>query len=277
MSEVIGIDVGGTKIKGGRFCDGYLEKACKNPTEGDLSRESVLAAIRKTIDALWHKDVEKIGIVSAGNIDPVTGSCTLAYNLKGWTGCPIKSIFEELYHVPVYVENDAIGALYGEMSMIKEKKNVTMLTFGTGVGGASIINGVLSRSEKTAWGHVVLIPDGLSCTCGKKGCSEMYLSATALLKMAQESIPNLASTVELDHLYERKDPRALAVMNRYGAWLNLFLKKKKKEVHPTLIILGGGLMGAKMMKSIISLPQDRYAFAQLGNQAGIVGASFLPY
>jgi glucokinase len=179
--------------------------------------------------------------------------------------------------VPVYVENDAIGALYGEMSMIKEKKNVTMLTFGTGVGGASVINGVLSRSNETAWGHVVMIPDGLPCICGKKGCSEMYLSANALLKMAKESIPNLNSTVELDRLFLAHDPRAEAVMKRYSEWLNLFLHQIEDKVHPSLIILGGGLMNAKMMKSLISLPKERYAFAQLGNQAGIVGASSLPY
>jgi glucokinase len=277
MGKVIGIDVGGTKIKGGRFADGYLEKVAKNPTAGDISRESVIAAIRKTIDALWTKDVEKIGIVSAGNIDPVAGVCTLAYNLKGWTGCPIKSIFESFYHVPVYVENDAIGALYGEMSMIKEKKNVTMLTFGTGVGGASIINGVLSRSSDTAWGHVVMIPNGLDCTCGKKGCAEMYLSANALFKVAKEKIPELTSTVDLDRLYGAKDPRAIAIMKDYAAKLNLFLNQIESTVKPSLIILGGGLMGARMMKELIALPKDKYAFAQLGNQAGIVGASLLPY
>jgi glucokinase len=277
MGKVIGIDVGGTKIKGGRFVDGYLEKVAKNPTAGGVSRESVIAAIRKTIDALWTKDIVKIGIVSAGNIDPVAGVCTLAYNLKGWTGCPIRSIFESLYHVPVYVENDAIGALYGEMSMIKEKKNVTMLTFGTGVGGASIIDGVLSRSSDTAWGHVVMIPNGLSCPCGKKGCAEMYLSANALFKIAKEKIPDLTSTIGLDRLYRAKDPRAIALMEDYAEKLNLFLNQIDKTVHPSLIILGGGLMSARMMKGLIALPKDKFAFAQLGSQAGIVGASLLPY
>ena len=275
MGKVIGIDVGGTKVKGGLFSDGKLEKSCNNPTEGASSRQDIIAAIRRTIDSLWTPDCEKIGIVSAGDIDPKKGICTLAVNIVGWTGCPIKEIFEALYPVPVYVENDAIGALYGEMSVTSEKQNVTMLTFGTGVGGASIIDGVLSRSEKTSWGHSVLIPEGLPCRCGKKGCAEMYLSATSLMAMARTAIPGLASTLELNRLYEEKDPRALRVLKTYGEWLNLFLEKIEKDIHPNLIILGGGLMEAPMMKKLIALPEERYIFAQLGNRAGVVGASLL--
>jgi len=274
--KAIGIDLGGTKVKGGLFDDGYLLKISRNSTDIAHSREEVVLAVKKTIDELMVPEVGRIGIVSAGDIDPEKGLCTLAYNIPGWTGCPIKAVFEDLYHLPVFVENDAMGALWGELTLLPEKKNVTMLTFGTGVGGASIIDGKLSRSSKTAWGHVNLIPNGRACTCGQKGCAEMYLSANALLALAQEKIPTLHSTIELNDLYMKGNPAARMVMKQYADWLNLFLNKITEEVHPALIILGGGLMNAKMMKGLIRLPSNRYLFAQLGNQAGIVGAQALP-
>jgi predicted NBD/HSP70 family sugar kinase len=81
----------------------------------------------------------------------------------------------------------------------------------------------------------------------------------------------------LDDLYRRKDPKALAIMAQYGIWLNLFLQQIEDSVHPTLLILGGGLMNAKMMRKIVTLPPEKYAFAQLGNLAGVVGAASLPF
>jgi glucokinase len=272
----IGIDVGGTKIKGALFRDSLLVKSVKNPANGEVSREAVIAAIKKTIDSLLEEGVSRIGIVSAGDIDEKNGVCLLSFNLKGWTGCPIKETFENIYHLPVYVDNDAIGALWGEMSLLKEKKNVTMLTFGTGVGGASVIDGVLSRDKKTAWGHYVIVPDGLSCLCGKKGCAEMYLSANALLKAAQAKIPSLQNTLQLNNLYLKGDPVARAIMENYADLLEIFLKDIDREIHPSLFVLGGGLMNAPMMRELIRLPKERYCFAQLGNQAGVVGAASLP-
>jgi len=276
MKKVIGIDLGGTRVKAGLFYDGYLKKSVKNPSNADVSREAIIEAIRKCIDELWEDGVEQIGIVSAGDIDYVHGVCTLSFNLKGWTGCPIKAIFEEHYHVPVFVENDAIGALLGELTLLPHEANATMLTFGTGVGGASVIEGRLSRSEKTTWGHVVLIPNGNLCVCGKKGCVESYLSAPALLKMAQETIPSLTSTAELDQLYRAGKSEAVAIAKHYGQYLNLLLEKIGNETHPDILILGGGLMAAKMMRDIITIPKDHYVFAQLGNLAGVVGAASLP-
>jgi glucokinase len=276
MIKRIGIDIGGTKIKGALFHDGKIVKKTQNPAHGDVSREAIVAAIKQTIDELMEPGIEQIGMVSAGDIDPQKGLCTLAYNLKGWAGCPIKETFEKMYGVPVYVDNDAIGALWGELTLQKEKENVTMLTFGTGVGGASIINGVLSRSPKTAWGHQVIVPQGLACTCGKKGCAEMYLSANALLSFAQKTIPDLKNTVQLNDLYLKKDPRALTIMKDYADKMDLFLRLIQREVHPSLFILGGGLMNAEMMRGLVRLPKGRYCFARLGNDAGVVGAAALP-
>lgn len=276
--SVIGIDLGGTMVKGGFFDRGVLFSQNKRPSNGRLSREAIIRAVKDEIRGLWRNDVERIGIVSAGDIDPIQGVCTYATdNLMGWTGTPIKAIFEEEFKVPVYVENDAIGALIGEASLFIERKDITLLTFGTGVGGASFVNGLLDRSERAKWGHRVLIEDGRRCNCGKSGCAETYLSASALLQDGKAAIPALSSTIELMSLFKQGDKRAERVVRRYGDWLNAFLKMINSEIHPSMIILGGGLMDAKdVIEPLISKENANHSFAKLGNTAGIVGASALP-
>lgn len=274
--SVLGIDLGGTRIKGGRFVDGVLLASAERPSFGSASKEAILAALFAEIDSLWADDVERIGVASAGDIDPENGICTYATaNLVGWSGTPIKSILESRYHVPVFVENDAIAALYGESLLYPNLSNLTLLTFGTGVGGASLIDGAVERSPRSRWGHCELVPDGRPCNCGKKGCAEAYLSATALYEEAKKSIPELADTKQLMALAEKGNPRAEEVLSRYGYYLNLLLKKIQKEIDPELILLGGGLMNAKDVIGPL-VKTKKVAFASLGNEAGIRGAAALP-
>jgi glucokinase len=276
--SVIGLDLGGTNIKGGLFRDGKLVKSLHVPSGGKESREAILFALKKIIHLLDDGHLEKIGLASAGEIDVEKGSVKLAVNLVGWTGCPVKAILEEEFHLPVYVDNDAVGALVGELSLYPEEKNVVMLTFGTGVGGACLVNGQIDRTHGLEIGHMELMKDGRECFCGKKGCAERYLSVSALTSDARKVLPTLAGSKQLISFYNRGNPKAVAVMCQYGKWLNLYLQKIDEKFHPSLIILGGGLMNAKeTIKGLISFPTSRYAFSELGDNAGVVGASLFPY
>jgi len=277
--SVIAIDLGGTALKGALFQGQITKKRILIPSNGNISSSAIFTALKEAVGALDDGNVEKIGLVSAGTIDPEKGVCTYATeNLKGWTGFPIKAELERFFPYPVYVDNDAIGALIGEASLLKDPSDVTMLTFGTGVGGASFIHGVLDRSDKTRWGHYPLHPEGKLCSCGKKGCAEAYLSANALLLSARELIPGLQGTRELMKLYDAKDPRASEVLGAYRDDLLLFLKKIEEKIHPTTIILGGGLMDAReVFEPLVKDACASIIFAQLGNEAGLEGARRLPF
>jgi glucokinase len=278
----IGVDIGGTTIKGARFDEnGGIEAEFSAPTHGNEGREQILEALFSVIDTLNCGSVCGIGISSAGNIDPSSGICVYATdNLLGWTGTEIRSVIENRYGLLCRVDNDAVCALKGELSFYPDLRNVTMLTFGTGVGGASFINGDFVRGkhfDAARWGHVCLSPKGRACNCGRRGCAESYLSATALLRYGKEAIPSLSSCKELFERYAAGERAAIKQLKTFGRYLNLLLTQIRTAIAPELILLGGGVVQSEeIVKSLIEDTSD-IAFARLGNRAGVYGAvSILP-
>lgn len=270
---VIGIDLGGTSVKGGLFVGGTLKKSDSVPTNAKKGRDAIFASIDHLISKLGIDGVQRIGLVSAGDIDPVKGVCTYSKNLRGWSGAEIKKTLTDKYHLPVAVDNDAIGALVGEASYYPDILNVTMLTFGTGVGGACLIDGAISRDPQYAWGHRVLHENGIPCSCGRKGCAECYLSAGALFSMASAAYERSVNSFELMDYCRKGDEKAVAVMTHFCTDLNALMNLILKETPTQLIILGGGLMGAKdVFEKFITIDKNKYRFARLGNAAGIIGA-----
>lgn len=273
----LGIDVGGTTVKGALFDGLNFIREYEAPTCGKEGREAIFSAIFSVADELVKgADAEFIGVSCAGNIDPYRGVCVYATeNLMGWTGADVKGVLEARYHLPVRVDNDAICALKGELLFYPHAKDVTMLTFGTGVGGASLRGGEIVRGEKfdgARWGHVTLVEGGRRCSCGKCGCAESYLSATALVARGREEIPSLSSAKQLFELYAAGNGAAQAVLHEFGGYLNRLLELIRAEMRPEHILLGGGMaQSEEIILSLIEEKQD-VAFARLKNRAGIVGA-----
>lgn len=274
----IGADIGGTTIKGALF-DGETILAKESvPTMGQSGREVILSQLYTLLDRLYQKDVTFIGISSAGNIDPRSGKCVYATdNLRGWTGTEIASSVRARYHTECRADNDAVCALLGETAG-DTSKDVTMLTFGTGVGGASIVNGKVLRGEHfdaARWGHFVLYPQGRLCNCGKRGCAEQYLSAMAFLKDARRRGMDVQSCEEIVEKYLAGDGTAKKAMEKYVADLHLLLENIRTAIAPQRIVLGGGLMNAwDVFGSCRKMPP--YAErARLGGDAGIYGACLL--
>ena len=142
----IGIDIGGTTIKGALFDGAKILEEHSAPTCGGEGREAIVRQLFEVADSLQAEKASFIGVSSAGNIDPASGRCVYATdNLKGWTGTEIVREMEERYSVACRADNDAVCALIGELSLREAPKDVTLLTFGTGVGGASLINGTIVR------------------------------------------------------------------------------------------------------------------------------------
>lgn len=275
----IGIDLGGTTVKGALFTDGEIGAEVSLPTPSKSGGVALLEALFTAVEALGLDGVEQIGLSSAGNIHPEEGVCVYATdNLRGWTGMPIKREMEARFRIPCKVENDAVCALLGELRFYPEARNVTMLTFGTGVGGASLVNGTVLRGrafDAGRWGHLCLVPGGRKCSCGRRGCAEAYLSATALYRNGKRKVPVLASCAELFERFARGEGAAEAVLSDFGRRLNELLLAIRTVLSPELILLGGGVMGSQDIVTQLLDEKEDVRFARLGSRAGVYGAAGL--
>lgn len=272
----IGIDIGGTSIKGVLIKDGKTVKEYSRPTYGNIGRTAIQQSMFAVIDELFSSDVEAIGVSSAGNINPETGVCVYATdNLKGFTGYEIKRTVEEKYGVKTMADNDAICALKAEMRAY-DSQNVVMITFGTGIGcgvlsGGKIIRG--KRYDGGRLGHAVLVPNGRPCNCGKKGCAESYLSCTALKLKCDEEFDYPVGVKDLFRLYNAKDETAVKILKEFAFYLNVFLDNVRTAYAPDVIILGGGLCKDKeILFSLIDEKED-VKFAKYGSNAGAIGST----
>lgn len=270
--SIVAIDLGGTAIKGGLFAQGKLVKEAKRPTEASKGRDALLDSLAALAKGLGDDRLEAVGLSTAGEVDPKEGKIVYATdNLPGWTGTPVAEILSERLGVPVRVENDAIAALLGEMSQDASLgDDVTMLTFGTGVGGASCVHGLIRREKRCEWGHRVIIEGGRPCNCGKRGCAEAYLSATAFSKDA--SALGYPSPLALAEAARKGEEGAISLVVLFQERLSLLLDLILKEVSPKVILLGGGLMGSY---DVLAKPlEGAYPIcpAKLGNRAGVYGA-----
>ncbi len=272
----IGVDIGGTSIKGILVDkDNKILKSTSKPTNGKVGREAIKKSLFGVIDFLFCSDVKLIGVSSAGNIDPERGVCVYATdNLKGWTGYDLKSDLEKRYSVKTIVDNDAVCALKAELDFYPNAENVVMITFGTGIGGAVLSGGKIIRGKNFdggRLGHIVLVPGGRPCNCGKLGCAEAYLSCTALKNQADKKT-KISGVKELFDLYSLGDENAIQVIKEFSYYLNVFLDNIRTAYSPEHIILGGGL--AANDKILLSLVNDKNGIeiAKYANRAGALGA-----
>ncbi|MBE9917483.1 ROK family protein [Paenibacillus donghaensis] len=291
-AKAVGIDIGGTSIKGivvdgaGRILDQE-----KTPTEAKLGKERILANVKSLLDRLLgrHDDIYGIGIGTAGRVNVQTGEIVFATdNLPGWQGSNPKEYFEETFHLPVIVDNDANTALVGEawLGAGMGAEDVTMLTLGTGVGGANMIGGKLFRGAHWnggEWGHTILVPGGRPCNCGLHGCIEQYLSGTALVQLATEaSGHHYVTGMEVLDDYLKGQPQIVGVIEQFTIRLAVVMNNIHVGLNPQVVILGGGLIDSKQIwwplfaKAMADMKLNvDVRPAQLGNDAGAFGAAKL--
>ncbi|MFA5480828.1 MAG: ROK family protein [Bacilli bacterium] len=273
----IAVDIGGTFIKGGLLRDGAMIRFDKIPSFGSKGREAILRSLFALIDSLMDQSVEAICVSTAGEIDPKQGIILYASdNLRGWTGLCLKEVIESHYHIPAFIENDAYCHLLAEKKNYPDSSNITLLTLGTGVGGASIINGKLDRSKKTNWGYRIIVPNGRYLKgANEHGSAEAYLSLSSLCQL-MTPFPSL-NLENIFQLFINNNEEASCVMNEYGRYLNMLLDLIQDEVQPNYIIIGGGL--SENREAIMKMINGRHANVRLtvfGNASGVIGAYFLP-
>lgn len=288
MAQVIGVDLGGTAIKLGRFQDdGTCLQALTVPTPQPATPEAVLAAIVDAIDQVDpNQDAIAIGVGTPGPVDATGQIARVAINLAGWNDVPLGAWLKEKTGRPTVLANDANSAGLGEawLGAGRSYQDLILLTLGTGVGGAIILNRELFVGRDGAAGELGLItlyPDGPLCNSGNRGSLEQHTSVQAIRRRTGKE-PD-----ELGKLAQQGDPEALEFWQSYGRDLGIGLASLIYVLTPEAIVIGGGVSAsaefffpaalAEIEQRV--LPSSRQGLklitAELGNQAGMVGAAKL--
>lgn len=312
MSEMIyvGVDLGGTAIKVG-ICDqkGQLLHTYGGPTEVDKGVQGVIDNIEKYVRHIveqspysWDQ-LAGVGAGVAGFTNVREGIIVLAPNI-GFRDVPIREILEERFGKPVKIDNDANVAALGEAwsGAGRGVDNCVCFTLGTGVGGGIIINGKIYQGFSGMAGeigHVSVVPDleAIQCGCGKKGCVETVSSATGIIRMAKDAVErgdrttlSTVGTIAAKEVFDAAkngDEVAARIVNRAAFYLAKSMSAVAAILNPEVFIVGGGVSNAgdilfnevrEVFAKFTPEPLQRGVSilpAQLGNDAGIVGAAGL--
>ncbi|MEB3321815.1 MAG: ROK family protein [Synechococcaceae cyanobacterium] len=286
--QVIGVDVGGTAIKLGRFDpEGRLLAAHEVPTPRPALPGAVTMAIVEAVAALDpQRRAGLVGVGIPGPTDAAGRVARLSINLPGWEGVPLAEWLEPQLERRVVVANDANCALLGEAwkGAARGCGDVVLLTLGTGVGGGVLLGGRLVTGHGGAAGELGLIgvdPEGPPCNSGNRGSLEQFCSIGALARLSP------LDPEELCRRADAGDPEALAAWRAYGRWLGLGLTSLVYVLTPELVLIGGGLSGAFLhfLPAVWAevearvLPPSREGLrierCALGNGAGRLGAARL--
>lgn len=309
----IGIDVGGMSIKGasvsleGKVLETFVMPVVKGENQ-NITINKLIEEIKQFIKKNnYEGQIIGIGIGIPGMIDSPKGIVFASANLR-WENLPIVHMITEALHLPVKITNDANAAALGEAIFGAGKKynSTIMITLGTGVGGGVVIDHKLfegNEGKGTELGHIALIPNGLPCGCGRKGCLEQYASATALMRQTKEAMEEHKESVmwelcngDINNVNGKTvfdaealgDETAKAVLKQYVIYLGEGLLDFCNIFRPNAIILSGGI--AKQGENInarlraymadnhygyINSPAVDLVSATLGYEAGMIGAATL--
>ena len=309
----IGIDVGGTSIKGAVIRgNGEVLDRFSLPVNKEMSFEECLDQLCNLVNETLstHKYEEKIsgiGIGIPGIFNKETGVIINLPNLPNWNEHNLKQYVEERCHLFVKLVNDADAAALAEakFGVGKDYNYVLMITLGTGVGGGIVINKELYNGNLgmgAELGHMVIEVDGRECGCGRKGCFEAYGSATALNKQTKKMMDEHPDSLLHEVVKEigkidarvpfiaekRGDKYAKEIIDSYVKYLSEGLLNYCNILRPHIIVLSGGVAneGENLLgrvREYMALqnygykraPKVEIKQATLGYDAGKIGAAAL--
>lgn len=308
----IGVDLGGTNIKVSLFDESFRKLGEKRtPTEVKYGSEHVLIRIYNAVTdlltelKLTAEDICCMGMGVPGILDIKNGISRFSPNFPKWEEVPIVAWMENHLRIPTFIDNDARVNLYGEWKFGagKNRQNVLMITLGTGLGGAAVVDGrVIYGATGSAGeiGHINMYRQGRECRCGSTGCLGRYVSALGILRTFREKVrdgqhsiicdwvENDLEAVTADMLskaYDAQDPVAIETMRETGELLGYGLCAVFSLYNPEIIIVGGGMsnMGDRLLqytRDILDSHALRIPYsactsvtAVLGDAAGMLGAA----
>ena len=304
----VGIDIGGTKIAGALVdAEGSLIKKIHRPSPAQDAQTMADTVADMVRELAVGTDVTAVGVAAAGFIDRDQSTVYYAPNIA-WRNEPLKAELEKRLPYQVLIENDANAAGWAEYRFGAGRlvRDMTLLTIGTGLGGAIIAGGQLFRGgfgSAAELGHLKVETNGLLCGCGQHGCIEQYASGRALLRHAEavandpERAGGLASVRDADgnitpedlkRLLEAGDPGAMQALVELGTWLGRACASIAAILDPELFVFGGGVSvaGEALIAPIRAAyrenlsargfhPEADFRVAELLNDAGVVGVADL--
>lgn len=314
MKYYLGIDLGGTNIVASVVDETYkiLSKASiktASPRPAVDIMDDMVKVSREACEkaGVPVERLEWVGIGAPGTINRDTGYIEYSNNLQ-FDHVPLRQYIADRLGRPVFVDNDANAAAYGEAlaGAAKGVKDAVAITLGTGVGGGIIIDGKIYSGFNFAGaelGHAVIEIGGRQCTCGRRGCLEAYASATGLINLTKEAmeanpnskmwtltggtIDNVSGKTAFDAMREG-DAAGKEVVDLYIKYLGCGLANYINIFQPEVLCIGGGICkeGETLLAPLReyinsenflrdSTRRTRLCVAELGNDAGIIGAAFL--
>ncbi|MFF5071100.1 ROK family glucokinase [Micromonospora olivasterospora] len=311
MTLTIGVDVGGTKVAGGVVDDtGTVLAQTRRDTPADDVAKTRDVIIDVVTELATGRQVEAVGIGAAGWIDASRSTVLFAPNLA-WRDEPLRAYVGNATGLPVIVENDGNVAAWAEFRYGAARDaddSMVMFTIGTGVGGGIVLGGELVRGAHgiaAELGHMLTVPDGHLCGCGRLGCIEQYASGSALVRFARAAarqephratlLLELAGGVAeaitgpmVTAAAQRGDTVSAEAFAQVGRWLGTSLADMAQILDPQVLVVGGGVVDAgdlllgptrqsfaEALAQRRRLPVAEVRPAELGNTAGVIGAADL--
>lgn len=307
-----GIDLGGTSLHAAAIQDAAIlaEAGCKTAT--GRGPDAVAEQIAGLVDDLRRRlgkgtPIRAICVGAPGGVDSETGIVHHAPNL-GWSDYPLAERLSALVRLPVVLENDVTIGAIGEHTFGAGRgtRHLVALFVGTGVGGALIVDGIPLRGFRGAAGevgHLVAVPGGRSCGCGRRGCFEAYASRTAMEAILRERIAEGRESAVPEIMVKKKkvrmsssviaaaldlgDPLMTEVLDEAQSHLATLVANLVNTVDPEMVVFGGGLverLGARFVDPIAQRAREGFLSQQdaeririvpgeLGDHAGTMGAA----
>jgi glucokinase len=309
---VCAVDLGGTYLRTAIIdANGEIRFRLKQRTPATDDPQEVLAAIiaaARKCDEHSQAEGQSVGTISVvvpGTVNIVAGTVTRIPNVPSLDSFELATVLSDALKRPVMLENDANAAAVGEMWLgaARGHRTVVCVTLGTGVGSGIILDGELwhgANDSAGEIGHTSIEPfNGPPCSCGSRGCLEVYASATAIVRMASEALTDHPSSVlnATDNLTAEKifaagkdgDALALEVFQRVGDYLGVGLANVINILNPEMIVIGGGVangwelfedhMHQRILEYAFRLPaaEAKIVPAECGDDAGLLGAARLSF
>ena len=309
----IGIDIGGTKVAGGVVdVDGTVLARTRRDTPHRSSPRVVEDTIVSVVEELLEgreDEIGAVGIGAAGFVAADRATVVFAPHLS-WRNEPLRDALQKRVRPPIFVDNDANAAVWAEyrFGAGQGESHLVMVNLGTGIGGGIVLDGHVVRGRygiAGEFGHMQVVPDGIRCECGNKGCWEQYASGNALVREAR-GLMSAGSPVVSD-LFDRVggrpedltgplvteaaqegDPLARELLAEVGRWLGIGMADLAAALDPGTFVIGGGVSAAgdllleparaafrRQLTGRGYRPEAAIVAAQLGNEAGLVGAADL--
>ena len=309
---VFAVDLGGTHLRAATIAgDGQIHFRSKQQTPAaefpQQIVDAILCAAKKGLNEATAagQTLSAISVVVPGSVSVAAGAIVKAPNLPCLDGFHLTETLTSALNLPAILENDANAAAVGEMwqGAARGRRTIVCVTLGTGVGGGIILDGKLwhgVNDSAAEIGHMCVDPfGGVACTCGSRGCLEVYASATAIVRMTREARPRhpnsvLAAEAALtsEQVYRagvQGDELALEVFRRMGVYLGIGLANLINILNPEMIVIGGGVvngwdlfekdMNHQIAERAFPLPaaQVKIVRAECGDDAGLLGAARLAF